>query len=49
MRAAPLACIAAQTDPGLIANHLPLLTVADGALLGHVALANDMHRLVSDG
>ena len=30
-------------------NHLPLLTVADGALLGHVALANDMHRLVSDG
>ena len=29
MRAAPLACIAAQTDPGL--NHLPLLTVADTA------------------
>ena len=49
MRAAPLACIVAQTDAGLIANHLPLLTVADGALVGHVALANDMHRLVSDG
>ena len=49
MQAAPLACIVAQTEAGLIANHLPLLTGADGALVGHVALANDMHRLVSDG
>ena len=49
MRTAPLACIVAQTDAGLIANHLPLLTGADGALVGHVALANDMHRLVADG
>ncbi len=49
MRTAPLACIVAQTEAGLIANHLPLLTGADGALVGHVALANDMHRLVSDG
>ncbi len=49
MRAAPLACVVAQTDAGLIANHLPLLTVADGAIVGHVALANDMHRLVSEG
>jgi transcriptional regulator len=47
--AAPLACIVAQTDVGLIANHLPLLTGADGALVGHVALANDMHRLVAEG
>jgi transcriptional regulator len=49
MATAPLACIVAQTDAGLIANHLPLLTGADGALVGHVALANDMHRLVADG
>lgn len=49
MQAAPLACIVAQTDAGLIANHLPLLNVADGAIVGHLALANDMHRLVSDG
>jgi len=49
MATAPLACIVAQTDAGLIANHLPLLTGADGALVGHVALANDMHRLVGDG
>jgi transcriptional regulator len=46
---APLACIVAQTDAGLIANHIPLLTGADGALVGHVALANDMHRLISEG
>jgi transcriptional regulator len=49
MATGPLACIVAQTDAGLIANHLPLLTGADGALVGHVALANDMHRLVADG
>lgn len=48
--AAPLACIVAQTTEGLIANHIPLLVVPDGsALIGHVALANDMHRLISAG
>jgi transcriptional regulator len=46
---APLACVVVQTAAGLIANHLPLLTAGDGALIGHVALANDMHRLVADG
>ncbi len=46
---APLACIVAQTDDGLIANHIPLLTAPDGSLIGHVALANDMHRLIADG
>lgn len=47
--AAPLACIVAQTDAGLIANHIPLLAAPDGSLIGHVALANDMHRLIPDG
>ncbi len=47
--AAPLACIVAQTDAGLIANHIPLLAAPDGRLIGHVALANDMHRMVADG
>jgi transcriptional regulator len=47
--AAPLACIVAQTEAGLIANHIPLLAATDGAVIGHVALANDMHRLISDG
>jgi transcriptional regulator len=45
---APLACVVAQTDSGLIANHIPLLRTPDGTLIGHVALANDMHRLVVD-
>ncbi len=47
--AVPLACVVAQTDHGLIANHLPLLPGPDGVLIGHVALANDMHRLIADG
>lgn len=48
MQAAPLACIVAQTADGLIANHVPLLAAPDGTLIGHVALANDMHRQISD-
>jgi transcriptional regulator len=46
---APLACLVADTADGLIANHVPLLFTSDGALIGHVALANDMHRIVADG
>ncbi len=46
---APLACIVAQTAEGLVANHIPMLSGPDGTLIGHVALANDMQRLVADG
>ena len=46
---APLACIVAQTAEGLVANHVPLLAAPDGTLIGHVALANDMHRLITPG
>lgn len=49
IQAAPLACIVAQTDEGLIANHIPLLSAPDGRLIGHVAAANDMHRLIAQG
>jgi len=49
MAAFPLACLVAATPGGLVANHLPLLVGADGALVGHVALANDLHRLVAEG
>ncbi|MFT0545525.1 FMN-binding negative transcriptional regulator [Allopusillimonas ginsengisoli] len=49
IEAAPLACLVVQTQEGLIANHFPLLIGSDGALIGHLALANDMHRLVADG
>jgi transcriptional regulator len=47
--AAPLACIVAHTADGLIANHIPLLAAPDGILIGHVALANDLHRVLKDG
>ena len=49
MAAFPLACLVAATPEGLVANHLPLLVGPDGALIGHVALANDLHRLVAEG
>lgn len=49
IEAAPLACIVAQTAEGLLANHIPLLAGPDGALIGHVAVANDMHRLIAEG
>ena len=47
--AAPLGCVVAQTSVGLVANHMPLLADKDGTLVGHIALANDMHRLVAEG
>ena len=47
LEGAPLATLVAQTPQGLIANHLPLIVAPDGRLIGHVALANDLHRLVS--
>lgn len=44
----PLAMLVAQTPAGLVANHIPLLREG-GGLLGHVALANDLHRELPDG
>lgn len=46
---APLACVVAHTGFGLVANHLPLLKTPKGDFVGHVALANDMHRLIAEG
>lgn len=44
----PLAALVAATDGGLIANHIPLLRDGDASLIGHIASANDLHRLVSE-
>jgi transcriptional regulator len=49
IEAAPLACIVTHTADGLIANHIPLLAAPNGTLIGHVALANDMHRVLHNG
>lgn len=45
----PLACVVAQSSAGLIANHLPLLQGKGDVLIGHVALGNDMHRIIAEG
>lgn len=45
----PLAAIVAQTDQGLVANHIPVMAEGETALIGHVALNNDMHRILPDG
>lgn len=47
--AAPLGCVVANTAEGLIANHMPILVDKHGQLAGHIALANDMHRLIAEG
>lgn len=45
----PLAAIVAQTEQGLVANHIPVMAEGKTALIGHIALNNDMHRLIADG
>jgi transcriptional regulator len=40
----PLAAIVAQTEAGLVANHIPLLAEGPDRLIGHAALSNAMHR-----
>jgi transcriptional regulator len=44
----PLAALVAMTPAGLVANHIPLLREGEG-FVGHVALANDLHRDLPDG
>jgi transcriptional regulator len=48
MRARPLATLVATSDSGLIANHIPVETLADpaphGLLRGHIARANPLWR-----
>ncbi|KKB75830.1 transcriptional regulator [Devosia soli] len=46
---APLGCIIAHTVEGLVANHVPLFIDKIGDVIGHFALANEMHRLVPAG
>ena len=43
----PLAILVAQTEQGLVANHIPLMLQEKQELLGHLPLNNDLHQLVS--
>ena len=45
----PLATVVVHADHGLVANHFPLLATSADILIGHLAIANDLHRLVADG
>lgn len=45
----PLACIVANTPQGLVANHIPLMMTGADMLFGHVAMRNDLHRLIAEG
>ena len=44
----PLATLVA-TGPGvLLANHIPMLLAPDDRLIGHVAAANEIHRVIGE-
>jgi transcriptional regulator len=53
MRARPLATLVTSSESGLVANHLPLQTLAEpaplGALRGHIARANPLWREYAEG
>ena len=46
----PLATVVAYGAEGLLANHIPLLMIADAdgnrSLIGHIAKVNEMHKIV---
>ncbi len=46
--AAPLATLICQTGDGLRADHIPLM-MTKTKLVGHIAAANDLHRIIADG
>ena len=45
----PLATIICQKEDELIVNHIPLLWTKDASMIGHIALANPLHKLFPDG
>lgn len=44
----PLATLVAGTGDGVVANHLPLLLLGEDRLIGHIALADDLHRQLDE-
>ena len=53
MRARPLATLVTSSESGLVANHVPLQTLAEpaplGSLRGHIARANPLWREYAQG
>ena len=44
----PLATLVATGPGGLLANHIPMLLAPDDRLIGHVAAANEIHRVIGE-
>ena len=44
----PLATLVATGPVGLLANHILMLLDPDDRLIGHVAAANDIHRVIGE-
>jgi transcriptional regulator len=49
IEAYPLATLIAASNDGLVVNHLPMIWCGDDELVGHVALANELHHVVPSG
>ena len=45
----PLAILVAQTEQGLVANHIPLMLQGNHEMFGHLALNNDLRQLLPSG
>jgi transcriptional regulator len=45
----PLATLVANSPSGLLANHIPLIATGDDVFAGHIALNNDLHRILGNG
>lgn len=44
----PLAVMVCSVAGEMVANHIPLILTPDNRLIGHVALANDLHEIAED-
>jgi transcriptional regulator len=49
VEAYPLATLVAVSTDGLVVNHIPMIWRGNDEFVGHVALANELHRLVPSG
>ena len=45
----PLATLVTQNDDGLRADHIPMVRESADRMIGHIALANDLHERIADG
>jgi transcriptional regulator len=49
IEAFPLAVLVAHTAEGIVANHIPIMMLGEDVLVGHIALNNELHKLLQNG